>query len=143
MGHCVRVTTIPLFQRWEPLITDFLARSQSYEMEKSRFWEQILNAYFHGAAWKIKPDGVFSGFFFMIPQPAEYGGVVGVVQAFYINNAHRIPAIMREVDDCLQEFAASSGYDEIAFYTRRNPKAFLKAIGGDWDLDSYVIKRKV
>lgn len=143
MGYCARVTTIPLFERWDGLITDFLRRSKYYEMDKLRFWQQILDAYTTGAVWRIVSGHQNVGFFFMVSQPAEYGGVVGVVQAFYIDPKYRINNIMPQVDDCLQEFAASSGYDEVAFYTRRHPGAFLRAIGGDWDLDSYVIKRKV
>lgn len=94
-------------------------------------------------AWYIWQEGEIVGYLYAEVQPNEFRKMVLVIQNVYIKKKNGKYGFIREVDKLLVEAAKKRGIDELGFYTRRNPEAFIRHIGARWQLDSYVLKRKV
>lgn len=94
-----------------------------------------------GGLWTIWNDERLSGYLFADIVPAEYGGFVCLIHNLMIDRNRK--NILKNVNDIIEPWAKKNGASEMAFFTRRNTKAMIRALNNDWEIDSTVLKRKI
>lgn len=137
--------------RFLPMIRQSLVRSGEQDMNEVKILNQLAEASMRGSAWSINGtelnDSNFwktpAGYFYLSLQPAEYGGIVTIVNQLYIKKEFSQHGIIHIVDNFIEKWAKKNGSQEIAFFTRREVKPFLRKLGNGWELDSHVLKRSL
>jgi hypothetical protein len=88
--------------------------------------------------WLFKQDGDLIGYLFAEIVPTEYEtNAVLIHQSYSKGNAD-----WQEMDSILYEWGKPYGVTELFFFTRRNPKAFARRLNTNWELDSYLLRRR-
>lgn len=125
---------------FDDLTQRFLDESGESEMTPDLIRKQI-NGMIGGQFWTIRVDGLMTGYFYAEIMPTEYGNLVGLVHELFIEKNLTRPGIIQKVDETLDEWAKRNGASELAFFTRREPRAFMRLLKNKWRLDSWVLKR--
>lgn len=124
-----------------PMVHDFLKRAMEYELSADLIIEQIIDAEGKWVIFNEKNEA--KGYFFASIQRTEYRSLVVLVRQLYIAPEWGESGALRLTDSVLEQWGRQRGASEIAFYTRRNPKAFCKSLGNGWGVDSCVLKREI
>jgi hypothetical protein len=122
----------------------FVQEAGEYERTPISILEQARkSAERNGSFWLISKGVEPVGYFFAEIVPSEYGTLVCLIHQVFIMARHSKPGLIRTIDGIIGAWGRNNGAAEVAFLTRRNPQAFLRYLGGDWILDSHIIKRSI
>lgn len=130
-------------QGFDELADSFIKDSFDYEMNVESIKEQInfVLEEQRGAFWTIWDKGDLSGYFFCEVLPAEYGGFVCIVKEAFVKKSGI--KLAKEIENTVEDWARKHSIDELVFYTRRNPIAFMNALNKGWKIDSFVLKKRL
>lgn len=127
----------------ENLIAEFLKKSHDHERTVESVKKQIrdLQDQGNGNIWLVLDGDKTLGYYFAEILPTEYESKVCLVHQLYLMSSKK--STLQKIDSHLESWAKKQGASELAFFTRRNPKAFLRSLKNGWQVDSVVLKRKI
>ncbi len=125
------------------LVKEFLDKSKEQEANVEQVENQILDIIDadKGAFWTIWQHEELSGYFYASIMPGEFGGIILLIHE--VMSRIRSSSVLQAVDATLESFGHSKGAQAMAFFTRRNPHAFLRRLGARWEIDSIVLMKRV
>lgn len=126
------------------LIGVFLRKAKEYEQTTDSVLKQIQDVLLRGGElWIIRNGFKTVGYFFCEIVCNEYDHKACLIHELMIDRRHTRKGLVRTIDAVIEAWSKLKGVHDIVFYTRRDPHAFLKILGNNWRLDSWVMKRCV
>lgn len=126
------------------LIDEFIIFSGEFERTPISILNQINYVLRRvGGLWVIYNSHNPIGYFFTEVVPTEYGTWACLIHQLYIKTSFAKRGVIHSVDGIIGAWARNNGATEVAFYTRRNPQAFNRLLGKNWNIDSFILKRAV
>lgn len=126
----------------DKLIHNFILGSGDYERTVDSVLRQIHYLLANnGAMWIIGDSDSLFGYFLAEIVPTEYESSICLVHQLFIKRNRSSRNLIKQVDAIITGWAKNKNVKDIAFYSRRSPEAFMRLLGRDWLIDSYVLKR--
>jgi hypothetical protein len=140
----VIVPRLHLDEEFFALCGEFLKKSGDTERTIDSIRQQIVELE-GGGFWLIKEEGGQTiCYFFAEIRPSEYGTLVCLIHQVVVSaKAKRKWHWLKQVDGYLHAWAKAHGATQLVFYTRRSPKAFVRALDNGWEVESVVLSRKI
>ena len=126
-----------------PLVSEYLVRSFGKDENPKEIIDDIYISSVDDSKsfWVFYDNAEAIGFGFADIRYSEKGHKTCVINHLFINGKNN--KLIHEFDYKVEKWAKKRGCEEMGFFTRRNPVAFLKKLKNGWEFDCYVLTRKI